>query len=58
MDKTNTTKHTDIRSPEEDWNKEIAKRIAELDSGEVRPVSWEDAKHQISAILRRRGFKI
>jgi hypothetical protein len=54
MDETNTTKHTDLGSPEEDWNKEIAKRIAELDSGEVRPVSWEDARSQIFAILHGR----
>src|SRR5690348_5569429 len=27
-------------SAEEEWNKEIARRIAELDSGKVKPVPW------------------
>ncbi len=36
---------------EEEWNKEIARRIEELDSGKVKPISWADARRQISAIL-------
>jgi hypothetical protein len=37
---------------EEEWNKEIAHRIAELDSGKVKPVPWAEARRQISAILK------
>ena len=36
---------------EEEWNKEIARRIGELDSGKVKPVPWAEARRQISAIL-------
>jgi putative addiction module component (TIGR02574 family) len=39
---------------EEEWNQEIARRIAELDSGEVKPIAWADARRQISAILHGR----
>ncbi len=38
-------------SAEEEWSKEIARRIQELDSGKVKPIAWEDARRQISAIL-------
>ena len=38
-------------SAEEEWKLEIARRIAELDSGKVKPIPWADARHQISAIL-------
>jgi len=41
-------------SAEEEWNQEIARRIAELDSGEVKPIAWGDARRQISAILHGR----
>jgi putative addiction module component (TIGR02574 family) len=41
-------------SAEEEWNKEIARRIEELDSGKVKPIPWADARRQISAILRGR----
>ena len=41
-------------SAEEEWNREIARRIAELDSGKVKPVPWADARRQISAILNGR----
>ena len=41
-------------SVEEEWNKEIARRIEELDSGKVKPVSWETARQQISALLNGR----
>ena len=40
----------------EEWNEEIAKRIAELDSGEVKPIPWDEARRQISATLRNRGL--
>jgi len=36
---------------EEAWNQEIARRIAEVDSGKVKPIPWEDARKQIAAIL-------
>ncbi|MFI5088988.1 MAG: addiction module protein [Terriglobales bacterium] len=39
---------------EEEWNKEIAHRIEELDSGKVKPISWAEARRQISAILNGR----
>ena len=38
-------------SAEEEWKQEIARRIAELDSGKVKPIPWADARRQISAIL-------
>jgi putative addiction module component (TIGR02574 family) len=39
---------------EEEWNKEIAHRIGELDSGKVKPVPWAEVRRQISAILNGR----
>jgi len=41
-------------SAEEEWSKEIAQRIEELDLGKVKPIPWEDARRQISAILHGR----
>lgn len=41
-------------SAEEEWNQEIARRVAELDSGKVKPVPWADARRQISTILNGR----
>jgi putative addiction module component (TIGR02574 family) len=41
-------------SAEEEWKQEIARRIAELDSGKVKPIPWADARRQISAILNGR----
>jgi len=41
-------------SAEEEWNREIARRIGELDSGKVKPVPWSEARRQISAILNGR----
>jgi putative addiction module component (TIGR02574 family) len=41
-------------SAEEEWNKEIARRIAELDSGKVKPLPWAEARRQISALLHGR----
>jgi putative addiction module component (TIGR02574 family) len=37
---------------EEEWSKEITRRIAELDSGKVKPIPWAEARRQISAILK------
>lgn len=39
---------------EEEWNKEIARRIQELDSGKVKPIPWAEARRQVSAILNGR----
>jgi putative addiction module component (TIGR02574 family) len=41
-------------SAEEEWKQEIARRIAELDSGKVKPIPWADARRQISTILHGR----
>jgi putative addiction module component (TIGR02574 family) len=38
-------------SAEEEWSKEIARRIADLDSGKVKPVPWAEARRQILALL-------
>jgi len=35
----------------EAWAQEIERRVRELESGEVQPVSWEDARAQIHASL-------
>ena len=40
------------RGAEEEWGKEIARRIEELDSGKVKPIPWAKARRQISAILK------
>lgn len=41
-------------SAEEEWNKEIARRIEELDSGKVKTIPWAEARRQVSAILNGR----
>jgi putative addiction module component (TIGR02574 family) len=38
-------------SAEEEWSREIARRIEELDSGKVKPVPWAKAHLQISGLL-------
>jgi len=38
-------------SAEEEWGREIARRIEELDSGKVKLVPWAEARRQISALL-------
>jgi putative addiction module component (TIGR02574 family) len=37
-----------------EWQKEIARRMQELDSGRVKLVAWAEACRQISAILNGR----
>ena len=37
-------------SAEEEWSREIARRIQELDSGKVKPIPWAEARRQISAL--------
>lgn len=39
---------------EAEWQKEMARRMQELDSGRVKPVAWAEARKQISAILNGR----
>jgi putative addiction module component (TIGR02574 family) len=41
-------------SVEEEWDREIASRLAELDSGKVKPIPWEKARREIAAILKGR----
>lgn len=41
-------------SAEEEWSREIARRIEELDSRKVKPVPWEAARREIAAILNER----
>jgi putative addiction module component (TIGR02574 family) len=41
-------------SAEEEWSQEIARRIAELDSGKVKAIPWSEARRQVSAILHGR----
>jgi putative addiction module component (TIGR02574 family) len=38
----------------EEWNREIARRIQELDTGNVKTVPWAEARRQIRDILRGR----
>lgn len=38
-------------SVEVEWDREIARRVQELDLGEVRPVSWAEARRQIAAVV-------
>jgi putative addiction module component (TIGR02574 family) len=38
-------------SAEEEWNKEIARRIEEIDAGKVKPIPWAEARRQILAVL-------
>ena len=38
-------------SAEDEWRQEIARRIAELDSGKVKPVPWAEARRQISSLI-------
>ncbi len=42
--------HVDAAA-EEEWNREIAKRIEELDSGKVKPLPWPEVRRRISQIL-------
>jgi putative addiction module component (TIGR02574 family) len=41
-------------SAEAQWSAEIARRIEELDSGQVKTIPWAEARRQIAAILNRR----
>jgi putative addiction module component (TIGR02574 family) len=37
---------------DEAWDKEIARRIHELDSGKVKTVAWEEVRDRISSKLK------
>jgi putative addiction module component (TIGR02574 family) len=39
---------------EAEWDLEIARRVQELDSGAVRPISWAEARRQIADALNGR----
>jgi putative addiction module component (TIGR02574 family) len=41
-------------SVEAEWDREIARRIEELDSGGVKPIPWAEARRQIAAALHGR----
>jgi putative addiction module component (TIGR02574 family) len=41
-------------SVEAEWDREIARRIEELDSGKVKPIPWAEARQQIAAALNGR----
>ena len=41
-------------SAEAEWEREIARRIEELDSGAVRPIAWAEARRQIADALHGR----
>jgi putative addiction module component (TIGR02574 family) len=32
---------------EEEWNREIARRLREIDDGTVRPIPWSEARRSI-----------
>jgi putative addiction module component (TIGR02574 family) len=36
----------------EEWQREIKRRAAELDSGAVKAIPWTEAKERLSALLR------
>ena len=36
------------------WAEEIKHRIEEIDSGKVKPIPWEEARRQISALFNGR----
>ncbi len=39
---------------EEAWDAEVAQRVAQVDSGKARLVSWDDVKAEVSSALKRR----
>ena len=41
-------------SAEAEWDIEIARRVQDLDSGAVRPISWAEARRQIADALHGR----
>jgi putative addiction module component (TIGR02574 family) len=45
---------TEDAPAEQEWSREIARRIEELDSGKVKPIPGEEARRQISALRNGR----
>lgn len=41
-------------SVDEAWEVEIARRVADVRAGRVKPVSWEEAEARIRAMLAKR----
>lgn len=41
----------DPEAVEAAWNEEIARRIADLDSGKAKTVPWEDVRRRVSSKL-------
>ena len=44
-------RHEDSAAVEAAWNDEIARRIAELESGKAKTIPWEEVRQRISAKL-------
>ena len=47
----------DNRFVEEAWNKEILRRIEELDSGKAKTIPWDEVQKEIAAKLKRGPIK-
>jgi putative addiction module component (TIGR02574 family) len=43
--------HDDPEAVEAAWNEEIARRIADLDSGKAKTIPWQEVRHRISSKL-------
>jgi len=43
--------NTEDESVAEAWDQEIARRMAELDSGKVKPISLEQARQRLSSTI-------
>ena len=54
LESLDETVEASAESAEEEWSREIARRIEELDSGKVQPLRWEAARREIAAILNGR----
>jgi len=37
---------------EEEWDREIAKRIEELDEGRVKPIPWAEVRRRLASLDR------
>ncbi len=42
---------TQGQSVEAAWDEEVARRMADIDSGKVKPLSLEDARRRLSSIV-------
>ena len=54
-------KRNEARSPQQafeaEWEQEISRRIAEVDSGQAKMIAWSDARRRILEILDKGGRK-